>query len=306
MPHTDEMTAAPRQRTRRVTIGSVVATLVLSIFATLLGPLGVLSSAQAADGHITWKIGDTDPNSPTSYVQVVRAIRNAVDSGNQSAVPGAGYQVMHTDTAARQTYVDIDVEDAYSDAYVRVRMRASDLYLMGWWANDGRYHYADEGQASTSNSVWAGFKENYMDLEQKAGTTRYDVTYNETNLSNTVHSLLKASAQRDQARAFLMLAQALAEGSRFRPIADFFRLASAPNVQESRLPSQYVDMENNWGTLSERFNRMMRDQQSEPSSTALWIWSFVKSKGEWVKIYLNDPKTFAAYCLLIALGKFRG
>jgi hypothetical protein len=51
-------------------------------------------------------------------------------------------------------------------------MRASDLYLMGWWANDGRYHYADQGQASTSNSVWAGFKENHMDLEQKAGTER--------------------------------------------------------------------------------------------------------------------------------------
>lgn len=87
-------------------------------------------------------------------------------------MPGAGYQVMHTDTAASQTYVDIDVEDAYSDTYVRVRMRASDLYLMGWWANDGRYHYADQGQSSTSNSVWAGFKENYMDLEQKAGTER--------------------------------------------------------------------------------------------------------------------------------------
>ncbi|MFI7408383.1 ribosome-inactivating family protein [Streptomyces sp. NPDC049627] len=319
MSHTDETTlptlpereaheqpaAAPRQRTRKVTVGSVVTTLVLSIFATLLGPLGVLSSANAADGHITWKIGDSDPNSPTSYVQVVKAIRNAVNSEDPT-VPGAGFQVMHTDTAARETYVDIDVEDAYSDAYVRVRMRASDMYLMGWWANDGRYHYADASQASSSNSVEAPFKEDYGDLEQKGGTTRYDVTYSSSGLSNAVHSLLKAGDTRDQARAFLMMAQALAEGSRFRPIADFFRLVSVldPNLQESRLPWQLVEMENSWGTLSERFNKQMSTQQSEPSSSALWIWSFNRKTGEWVKIFLNDPKTFAAYCLLIALGKY--
>ncbi|MCL8010997.1 ribosome-inactivating family protein [Streptomyces sp. AS02] len=301
----EQPTAAPRQRTRKVTIGSVVTTLVLSIFATLLGPLGVLSSANAADGHITWKIGDSDPNSPTSYVQVVRAIRNAVNT-EDATVPGAGYQVMHTDTTATQTYVDIDVEDAYSDTYVRVRMRASDMYLMGWWANDGQYHYADESQGSSSNSTPAPFKETYLSLEQNAGTTRYDVTYSEWQLSNAVHSLLKASKDntREQARAFLMLVQALAEGPRFRPIADFFRLASAPDVQESRMPWQLVDMENSWGQLSERFNTQMKNQQSEPSSTAMWIWSFNRKTGEWVKIFLNDPKTFAAYCLLIALGKY--
>lgn len=300
MPPTHEK---PRQRTRKVTIGSVVTTLVLSIFATLLGPLGVLSSANAADGHITWKIGDSDPNSPTSYAQVVKAIRNAVNAQDPT-VPGAGYQVMHTDTTARQTYVDIDVEDAYSDTYVRVRMRASDMYLMGWWANDGQYHYADASQASSSNSVEAPFKETYPDLEQQGGTTRYDVTYSEASLSNAVHSLLRAGDKRDQARAFLMMAQTLAEGSRFRPIAEFFHLASAPNVQETRLPWQLVDMENSWGQLSERFNTQMKNQQSEPSSSALWIWSFNRKTGEWVKIFLNDPKTFAAYCLLIALGKY--
>lgn len=50
--------SALRHRTHRGTVGSIVTALLLSVFATLLGPLGTVQSASAADGHPTWKIGD--------------------------------------------------------------------------------------------------------------------------------------------------------------------------------------------------------------------------------------------------------
>lgn len=115
----------------------------LSVFATPIGPLGLVQSADAAS-RPRWKIGDRN-----SYLNFIGAIRWAVNSGHEEAVPGTGYRVMHTDPSATRTYIDVDVEIQHNQRFVTLRLRASDLYLIGWWGGDRgheTYYYVDPDQ----------------------------------------------------------------------------------------------------------------------------------------------------------------
>lgn len=139
MSRTHLMAAPQRPRTRTVTAGTVVAALVLSFFATLLGPLGVLPSAHAEDGNPTFHLGSDDG---TAYVNFINSIRGAVNDGGSTVVPGAGnaYQVDHTDPRNGARYLQVDIH-MYTGGFVRLQLDRTNLYLLGWWANDNTYYY---------------------------------------------------------------------------------------------------------------------------------------------------------------------
>lgn len=311
---------SPRQRTRRVTVGSVVTTLVLAVFATLLGPLGALQSASAADGNPTWKVGDKN-----SYAAFINRIRALVSNGDASAVPGGGgLKVNHTSSSNDQ-YIVVDVEEQHSDRYVRLRIQASNLYVVGWWAGDRdheRYHYVDRGQhmppqsgASSASPVQAPFGESYSELEQEAGgssSNRTGINYNQGTFNGAVNTLRTASAAkkgskdgRNQARAFLIMTQAISEAARFRPIAAAMATTNEDNVH-GNLAGYYVSMENRWSEFSRRFNTLVNENRDDTPETALTQYIFWKSpdtgKYEWDLVVLITRAMYAKYLLQTSLG----
>ncbi|WP_405724414.1 ribosome-inactivating family protein [Streptomyces sp. NBC_00028] len=332
MSHTDEITLpegeahrrtgeAQRNRTRRRTVGSIVTTIVLSVFATLLGPLGVLHSASAADNNPTWKIGDK-----ASYAAFINRIRDLV-SGGDATTPGGGaggLKIYHT-TSNNNHYVVVDVEDQHSSDYVRLRLRASDLYLVGWWAGDRdheQYHYVDRNQqmppvsgASDAAPVQAPFGENYGEIEQEAGgssSNRTGIDYNQGTFNGAVQTLRKAKDvkkgskdSRNQARAFLIMTQAVSEAARFRPIASEFATANDNHVH-AKLPGYYVSMENRWDEFSKRFNRLVNENRDDTPETALTQYVYVKNPDTrqwgWDLVVLITRAHYAKYLLQTAHG----
>lgn len=310
MSHTDVITlpgrepqqqpaAAPRHRTRRITVGSIVAAVVLSVFATLIGPLGAVQSADAA-GNPRWKIGDRN-----SYNNFIGRIRWAVNSGHREAVPGTGYRIMHTDENATRNYIDVDVEIQHNQRFVTLRLRASDLYLIGWFGGDRgheRYYYLDANQAMPSNAQPAGFGENYHDLEQAAGTNRYNMRYNPHNFDQAVYTLIRGGDRRDRAHAVLMMTQAVSEATRFRPISQYFGLLNADDLRPTGLDPHYVDMQNDWGKGSERYNELLSQHRSDSPDSAFKIWRFDKNTRQWIQTSLVSAALYAMYYLQVAKG----
>ncbi|MFF4505475.1 ribosome-inactivating family protein [Streptomyces sp. NPDC001401] len=299
MSHTDVM-PAPRHRTRRITVGSIVAAVVLSVFATLLGPLGAVQSADAASNP-RWKIGHRD-----SYLNFIGAIRWAVNSGHDESVPGTGYRIMHTDPAANRRYINVDVEIQHNQRFVTLRLHASDLYLMGWWGGangEQRYYYLDPDQDMPSNSEAAGFGENYNDLQNAANTNRYDLEYNPHNLDQAVYTLIRGGSRQARAHAVLMMTQAVSGATRFRPIMNYFGLLNDENLRPTRLSAHYVDMQNTWGQGSNRYNELLREHRSDSPDRAYRIWTFNKNTREWIQTSLVSAALYAIYYLQVAKGK---
>ncbi|GAA3794250.1 hypothetical protein GCM10022403_030150 [Streptomyces coacervatus] len=298
MSHTD-LLPTPRHRTRRITVGSIVAAVLLSVVATLLGPLGAVQSADAA-GNPRWKIGDRN-----SYLNFIGAIRWAVNSGHHESVPGTGYRIMHTDAGANRRYINVDVEIQHNQRFVTLRLRASDLYVMGWWGGDRgheRYYYLDRDQDMPSNSESAGFGENYNDLEQAAGVTRYNMQYNPHNFDQAVYTLIRGGNRRDRAHAVLTMAQAVSEATRFRPIMNYFGLLNADDLHPTGLDPHYVDMQNTWGQGSKRYNQMLSGQHSDSPDSAYKIWRFDKNTRQWIQTSLVSAALYAIYYLQVAKG----
>ncbi|KMS75014.1 hypothetical protein ACM01_12095 [Streptomyces viridochromogenes] len=293
------VTPAPgqrRRRARKITVRSIVTTVALSVSATLLGPLGALSSASAADGNPTWKVGDK-----ASYAKFINAIRRAVSNDDGDPVPGTGYRVNHTSSSNNQ-YIAVDVEEQHSDRYVRLRLQASNLYLVGWWSGDRdheQYHYVDPNQqmppssgASDRRPVRATFGENYGDIEQEAGgssSNRTGIDYNQGTFNGAVNTLRKATGtakgtreSRNQARAFLVMTQAVSEAARFRPIAAQMATTNVDHVH-AQLPGHYVSMENRWEEFSKRFNQLVIEERDDTPENALTQYIYRKSDdtGQW-------------------------
>ncbi|MEU6381795.1 ribosome-inactivating family protein [Streptomyces sp. NPDC046909] len=298
-----------------------MATVVLAIFATLLGPLGVLPSASAwapdKASVARWKVGDRN-----SYGAFINTLREAIRHGS-AAVPGTSRQITHTNPDSRD-YINVDVEEQNSQRFVTLRLRASDLYLMGWWGGDrGReqYHYVGEarnqqmpgvpgsGDHNKLEPVQAPFGENYIDLERQAGASRTEIDYSQGAYNNAVLTLIHAPAHttnrtevRNQARSFLIMAQAVSEASRFRPMANF-NTASQVDHAHNKLDGRYVSMQNRWSEFSTELNDMEATGAHRQPENALsqWIWEYVPDRRtfEWVLVYLTDPKVFTAVLMTV-------
>jgi hypothetical protein len=80
------------------------------------------------------------------------------------------------------------------------------------------------------------------------------------------------------AAAVIYFSQFIAEAARFRGIADTigwlgYGHRSSDNWQFSTaINEQLVGQENNWGTLSRRFNQLLRSNSQDNQDTALTGW----------------------------------
>ena len=267
---------------------AVLSTLTAALVSTLLGFAGAAPSASAADGNPTFHIGHDGRDQYFGFINHIRAI---VDAGQDNRVPNSNLPVDHTQGGSAHAWntadhfqVDIHANDNDPNHYVRLQVRRTDLYVVGWWSDDNRYNMVDASpSARFQDGRWreadgtrsAGFGENYTDLERAAGIARADIGYDQGALNGAVWTLLHARDQDGQyqqhARAFLMMTQFVSEATRFRPISDL--MGGAANNWYTRLSPNLVGQENNWETLSRRFNELQaRGGDPTDSSPLTGYW----------------------------------
>lgn len=280
MSHSDVIEARPGRRARRVSVASVVTTLVLSIFATLLGPLGVLQSASAADGNPTFRIGTDDS---AGYKRFIDRIRDRVnDGGSTDVVKAGGYRVHHTpsqvDLSSPNAYVRVDVQAWGNNAYVRLNLRRDNLYVVGWWDKHNTYHYlgARDGKEGKSgkpheaesarweNGKWrkskkqeqTHFGESYVDLERFTHRDRVGLGISRGNVNSAVWNLYNSSDDQQMAWGALVMAQFTSEAARLRGQLEDIGRVMGHGGGTFHIPAEFVYMQNNWGAFSSHFNAL--------------------------------------------------
>lgn len=263
----------PRGRARRVTVGSIVSTVVLSIFATLLGPLGVLQSASAAIGAtVTWNISSEPAEAKAGYVNMIRGINQAISSHEVRARDEHGQRtgrpVQVTDSAGTNQFITVDLHAEDRDAMIRVFMRRSDSYVMGFRQGttntDGTVNFesffpleenvnlpgSTPGTGGNVNTRYVG-QASYVALGQR-GATRDGLQITPAGLSNAVRNLQDSGSAITPpvaARSILQIIVALAEASRFRNQAAATATAFG-NGQPYTVTAQHIAQHNNWSVMS--------------------------------------------------------
>ncbi|WP_170166729.1 ribosome-inactivating family protein [Lentzea atacamensis] len=272
---------ARRRVGRRRRRAAAIAVAAFSLAVGLLGPLGSAPSAHAEDGNPTFRIGVGDyTHARDDYWGFINGVRAAVDEGRDRSVPDTNVPVDHTNPYNRYYFqVDIHAWGGGPNDFVRLQIRRSDLYVVGWWSNDNWYNRVEHGDtAPTSrwqNGEFRGvygmrdtaFNGDYGSLQNVAGASRYGMHFNNSTLNDAVWALLNArgnNTAQAQALGVLRLAQFVSEAARFRPISDF--MVTAATGGDLVLDGRIVDLQNNWGALSGRFNwlRSTRNSDANP------------------------------------------
>ncbi|WP_330351325.1 pectinesterase family protein [Streptomyces sp. NBC_00582] len=251
-----------------------MTTVMLAIFATLLGPLGVLQSASAATGaDVTWRLSSEPDEAKNDYAATINAIRTAI-SGNyrQRAETDSGTNgpaVDFTLPGGVTDYISVDLHAEDSVDFIRVFIRRSDSYVMGWRQGvENGVGDVTLGQIfplesdvtlpgtatdrSNVNTAYVGLS-NYNDLAQQ-GATRDGMQISVGSLNNAVLTLQAGDNSvsgyvRVAAPAILQIIEALAEGARFRNQAAGIAAAFG-NSQGFTVTPQYMDQQNNWASAS--------------------------------------------------------
>ncbi|MGW0584094.1 ribosome-inactivating family protein, partial [Streptomyces sp. NPDC002920] len=267
---TDIIATPPPRSHARLTLAAAV-TVLLALTLALLNPIGGAQRAQAFDGHPTFTIG----SDRWAYYDFISKIRLAVNTYNNN-VPGSSSTIDHTANIGSQRpesagFYDVDIQTWNNPTYVRVRLRRSDLYVVGWWSSDAVYNYIDTttaGSGAPSGSRPTAYRADYPSLEGAAGSTRYEVGFSRESMNNAIWTLYNARPSgntqtiRNQAHAVLMLTQFLSEAVRFEGVANLIGPAMDSGAT-GQVPHQVAGEENNWAQLSKRFNSLLASGTSD-------------------------------------------
>ncbi|MFD9327713.1 ribosome-inactivating family protein [Streptomyces sp. NPDC060065] len=322
LEHTEgsEQTARLRHRSGSLIPGSIakprtatmLAALILAMVAALVGPLGTVPSAQAADGNPTFKIGE---DGRWGYYGFINQIRAAVDDPNSSStVANSTSPVDHTVSSDTGKFFQVDVKahGGAADAFVRLQIRKSDLYIVGWWSSDNWYNVVEIGGAGPSarwqDGVYRGvdgvrntaFRGDYGSLEKAAGVTRNSLVFNHAGLNAAVWDLLGARGTGTaavQAKGILRMTQFVSEATRFKPISNL--MANATDDKYTVLDWRIVGLETSWGSYSSRFNFLQDHQQSDVNPLRAWA---VDWNGALREITLWAAANYADWILNTAKG----
>ncbi|WP_329276322.1 pectinesterase family protein [Streptomyces sp. NBC_01451] len=278
----------PRRRgAREFTVRSIVTVVALSIFATLLGPLGLLQSASAATGSdVTWRISSEPDEAKAGYVNMLNQIRAAVSGGYQVQAQNSsssnGPMVNLTDPSGTTGYVTVDLHAENRSEFIRVFVRRSDAYVMGWRqgvesggveggavtlgqffplepaaAPGGSSALPDSTDANTNTRFSAAQNgegmASYTALAQQ-GAARDGMQITPASLNNAVLVLqdggnTAVGYTRLAASAALQVIVAVAEATRFRNQAAATATAFG-NGQPFTVTSAFMDQQNSWASAS--------------------------------------------------------
>ncbi|MFJ3780005.1 ribosome-inactivating family protein [Streptomyces sp. NPDC090075] len=282
-PHREASGSRSRSHLRgslaRHRTATLLAVLVLALVAALVGPLGA-QKAHAEDNNPTLYLGTA---TPTDYINFINRIRELINDGGSTSVPGAGnaYQVNHAQNNNPGYFLQVDIHvepgtvPSNLNGFVRLQLDRSNLYLLGWWDVHNRYYYLgdrtpsngersrmENGKYITSTDVQRVAGENYTDLERVANESRANMTISRPSMNAAALFLYNANSNytnRDRARGALRMTQLISEAARFRPIRDSNSFAfSWQDGGITTLHPALANQENNWGLLSDRFNWLLR------------------------------------------------
>ncbi|MGW4209776.1 ribosome-inactivating family protein [Lentzea sp. NPDC004789] len=296
----------PVRRRRAVAVAMAAFSLAIAAVTGLLGPLTSPPSAHAEDGNPTYYLGSQNGG---DYVNFINDIRNRVNDGASTSVAGAGnaYQVDHTD--ARGGFIRVDIHMWGNPNYVRLQLRRSDLYVVGWWTGGSTYNYigARSGAGPSdgaSHGEWqTRFGEGYDSLESFAGQTRTGLAINRDSVNGAIWNLWFASNDRDMARGVLMMTQFLSEAARFRPLRDEIALTMNGN-NTLVMPTEYTQQENSWSPLSVAFNTLLRQPQGTRDEEPREGWGRIEPfTGRPQRIILDTAVAYAQYVLATSLRR---
>ncbi|MFI7300174.1 ribosome-inactivating family protein [Streptomyces sp. NPDC050121] len=248
-----------------------MAALVLALIATLVGPMGTVQSARANDGNPMFRVGE---HFGYDYIEFINDIRRRVNDGHTSQVPGAGntYQVQHTNPNSVSSYLQVDIQMWGSSHFVRLQLRRSDLYVLGWWDRNNNYRYLGSRTVTRTSAeaqrmedgenrppdaaIRASFQEDYPSLETAAHERRANMPISRDSISAAAWYLYDSNDTQNMARGVLRMIQFVAEATRFRPLRDSIATVIGTNGVYS-IPPLLAAQENQWGRLSGRFNWLL-------------------------------------------------
>ncbi|MET9089330.1 ribosome-inactivating family protein [Streptomyces sp. NPDC004237] len=298
-------TAAPRRPFRRATLTGACAALAAG--AVLVTGLtgGTAPSARAThavrlDKNSVETVANQTPvfwwnGSRWDYFGFLNSIRSQINAHDNS-VAGSSNTVSHTDPW-NPAAIDVVVGDRHGHQ-VRLRLRRSDLYLVGWFDQNDTYNYlgpANQAEIPPSHdwpaqaNTRGGSRQllasaSYDQIERLANhgndgepVTRSTMPFNQDSVSSAASALWWADQQHRElmGQGVLLFTQFISEALRFRGISDEigwqgFGDRSQDNWQfRTRINPVLVNQETQWGTLSERFNELQRRNRRDDDSAQL-------------------------------------
>ncbi|MFK0156655.1 ribosome-inactivating family protein [Streptomyces sp. NPDC090499] len=305
---------------------SILAAVILALIATLVGPLGG-QPALANDGNPMFRVGSDDG---TGYVNFINAVRARINDGESTVVPGAGtsYQVNHTDPSLdpnnpnwprerdrHLAYMQVDIQMWGSPNFVRLQLRRADLYLIGWWDRNNSYHYMgnravpqaerermDHGSMRNAHDIRrTSFDENYISLQTHADQNRSYMAISRDSISSAAWYLFDSNNDQNMARGVLRMTQFLSEAARQRPLRDNIAMVMGNN-DVYHIDPGFVSQENNWATLSGRFNWLLGFDSSYRDPHPLTAYRR-DAWGAAVTIVLYSAVQYAQYVLSTSKGR---
>ncbi|MCF1592287.1 pectinesterase family protein [Streptomyces muensis] len=232
------------------------------------------TTAGAATGaNVTWRISSEPDEAKAGYAAMINGIRQGVSAGRVRP-EGGGPAVDVTDVAGTDDFIAIDLHAEDRPEFIRLFMRRSDSYVMGWRqgvedgsgvVNLGRFFTLEAdvnlpgairtGTGANVNTRFEGLA-NYNDLQQQ-GATRDGMQISPASLHNAVLLLQNGDNTasgyvRMAAPAILQMIVAVAEASRFRNQAAETATAFGRGQAFTVTPT-HVAQHNNWALMSRVF-----------------------------------------------------
>ncbi|MFD8811495.1 pectinesterase family protein [Streptomyces sp. NPDC059627] len=247
------------------------------VSAMVGGGLGAMvvaaPSAVAADGaDFTWKITHEAREDAQNYADMLKAIRRLTSS--HEIVPQNGRRVFITDEAGTNAFTTVDIHPSEGRSFVRVFLRRSDVYFMGWRVgatdSDGTVHLGSVftldadvqlpgSIRTTTGNVEANTDPRYEGLENysalvQQGASRTNLHISPSSVEGAVNRLIQGpgtgtNATATAASAILQIIVALAEAARFRVQAVETYQAWLVG-SDFVLNSTHIAHHNFWATLS--------------------------------------------------------
>ncbi|MDX3641724.1 pectinesterase family protein [Streptomyces sp. MB09-02B] len=272
MTHTETRGHLPR----RSFLSSAIAVVAAS---TLAGGAVVAAapSASAANGaNFTWRNTFEADDAKNGYAALINAVRSGVSS--HQVRPEGGRPVHVTDQDGTSQYFTVDLHHSEETQFIRVFMRRSDAYIVGWFTGVdggdgvifGDFFPLEPGLRNGQGGIPLGrpagtlsasdlgsqtiarFQNlaNYSNLAQQ-GASRDNMQISPATLDNALVGLHSAAdlEVRLVAPAILQIIVAVAEGSRFRNQAAA-TAAAFGNGQPYTLTAQHREQHNNWSLMS--------------------------------------------------------
>ncbi|MEE1759561.1 pectinesterase family protein [Streptomyces sp. SP18BB07] len=264
---------------RRSFLSSAIAVVAASTLAGGAVVAAAPSASAATGADITWHItsepGDAQDGAMKGYAGMLGAIREAVRGGRVDSLGGRPVDV--TDRSGGSQYVTIDLHAEDSVVFVRLFMRRSDSYIMGWrvgvedgvngveW---GRFFTLDPAAAPGGSAALPGAtvddtRTNYQTLGTytelaRQGASRDGMRISPASLSDAVRRLhgadgpLTGITTQEVAQAVLQVIVGVAEASRFRQQATDTAMAFSRSAGLI-ITATHQAFHNNWGRLSRSF-----------------------------------------------------